>query len=426
MASIKASTEGLKLIKAARERITGETGWAIDDPRWLEAASKFLPPVSFGGKLVPGTTSVGTWKRFLRGTPIKEATFRAFCQLLELDFDRVVSPTPDARIQDFYVSRNAIEAQCYKMLLQPDCMLRIKASQRMGKTSLVDRVLNRVAIEDRYKTVRVSFKLAERRDLANIDDLLEWICVEVGEQLELPPQFDRYWDEDVLNSKMNCTNYFERYLLTEIDAPLALCLDDVDLLFAYPNICADFFPLLRFWNEKRNPPWHKLRLAIVYSTQIYIELDIDRSPFNIGKLIELPELTLPEIKQLATLHDFDLEDDRISQLMQLLGGHPDRWRQAISELKSRTDLTLNEFIDSAPTDVGIYSTHLREQLYILQQNPILSEAFKQILLAQTPVKLDTLTLYKLESLGLVKRVRGEAIVSCDLYRLYFQSRLGEL
>ena len=85
MISLKASPEGLTKIKQARK----EKGWNLNDVRWLEKASEVLGVVE-SEKLAPGI-SYGTWKRFLGGKkPINENAFKAYCQVLELDWQKVV------------------------------------------------------------------------------------------------------------------------------------------------------------------------------------------------------------------------------------------------------------------------------------------------------------------------------------------------
>ncbi|MCC3591906.1 eIF2A-related protein [Microcoleus sp. PH2017_28_MFU_U_A] len=92
MKSLKASLRGLARIKQARE----ERGWAIEDPIWREEASQILDP-NRDWENVEETylaVSIGTWKRFLQGTPIKNNTFKAFCQVLGLNWEEVVDNNP--------------------------------------------------------------------------------------------------------------------------------------------------------------------------------------------------------------------------------------------------------------------------------------------------------------------------------------------
>lgn len=160
----------------------------------------------------------------------------------------------------------------------------------MGKTSLLSRILQQAKELD-YLTVPLSFQLADTAVFADLDKFLRWFCASVGRRLRLPNRLNDYWDE-IFGSKDNCTAYFEEYLLSEIDRPLTLGLDEVDCVFQHPEIAADFFGLLRAWHEeaKSRDLWKKLRLVVVHSTEVYIPLNINQSPFNVGLPIELPEL----------------------------------------------------------------------------------------------------------------------------------------
>jgi len=86
MRSLKSSPKGLRQIKEAREL----RELAIDRGEWLEEASNFIPPVKNGKNVVPATVSIGTWKRFLQGKAVKSIYFKAFCQVLKLDWEEVV------------------------------------------------------------------------------------------------------------------------------------------------------------------------------------------------------------------------------------------------------------------------------------------------------------------------------------------------
>ena len=49
-----------------------------------------------------------------------------------------------------------------------------------------------------------------------------------------------YWD-DLFGSKISCKIYLEEYILASLETPLVLGLDDVDLLFQYPDLADNFF-----------------------------------------------------------------------------------------------------------------------------------------------------------------------------------------
>lgn len=87
MITLKASPTGRVQIKQARL----EKGWPVNDFRWIEAASELLGTNwETTGVLALGV-SEGTWKRFLAGkAPINADAFRAYCQILGLDWRTVV------------------------------------------------------------------------------------------------------------------------------------------------------------------------------------------------------------------------------------------------------------------------------------------------------------------------------------------------
>ncbi|MEG3901980.1 NACHT domain-containing NTPase [Microcoleus sp. B4-C5] len=93
MTTLKASEEGLVKIKQARR----ERGSTIEDPRWLVEASQTLEPDrtwTEAGPYADGL-SLPTWRRFLGGRePIKANAFKAFCTVLQLNWEEIVDRPP--------------------------------------------------------------------------------------------------------------------------------------------------------------------------------------------------------------------------------------------------------------------------------------------------------------------------------------------
>lgn len=322
---------------------------------------------------------------------------------------------------ELYVERLAIELLCYENLLQPGSLIRIKAPKLMGKTSLMEQVLAKLAKEG-YRTVNLSLEMADRKThFTNLNKFLRWFCLNLSRELKLPNQLDEYWDEEGMGAKVSCTTYLEEYLLADADSPLILYLDDVDLLFPYPEVYEDFFGLLRSWYEKARsrPNWKKLRLAIAHATDVYIRLNINQSPFNVGVPIELPEFTREQVEIFAQQYGLTTDASLIDPLMQLVGGHPYLLQQAFSHLKNYPDVPLKQLLAEATTDAGIYSHHLREYWLSLQHEPKLMAAFQTVVTSTTPVRLETISAYQLQSMGLVKLTGNEVEPRCQLYRSYF-------
>lgn len=326
----------------------------------------------------------------------------------------------------FYVERPPIESECYKTILQPGALIRVKAPRRMGKTSLMSRILHHAASQG-YRTVSLSFQLADRKIFQeDLELFLRWFCANVGLGLQLPNQLADYWDE-VFGSIVSCKMYFEQYLLTSIAQPLVLGLDDIDRLFAYPDLASDFFGLLRTWHEeaKNREIWRKLRLVLVHSTEIYISLSDYKSAFDVGLPIELPPFTSEKVQDLARRHGLDWSDEEAQQLTDFVGGNPYLVRVGLYHI-GRGDVNQKQVWQTSSTTGGIYSSHLQRQLWKLQQEPSLAEAFGQVVRSKAPVELDLVEGFKLQSMGLVHLVGDRATVSCQLYVRYFRDRISSM
>ncbi|HLP89938.1 MAG TPA: AAA-like domain-containing protein [Nostocaceae cyanobacterium] len=330
-------------------------------------------------------------------------------------------PKPNFPDPELYVERYPIESLCYETLLQPGSLVRIKAPKFMGKTYLMERVLAKLANQG-YRTLNLSLEMADRKiHFTNLNKFLRWFCLNLSRELRLPSQIDDYWDEEGMGAKVSCTTYLEEYLLAESESPLVLCLDDVDLLFPYPEVYEDFFGLLRSWYEKARirQNWKKLRLAIAHATDVYIRLNINQSPFNVGLPIELPELTREQVLLFAAKFGLSGDANLIDALIKLVGGHPYLLQLAFSHLKNYPDISFDQLLAEATTDASIYRHHLREYWLNLQQEPKLMAAFQIVINSNQPVRLETISAYQLQSMGLVKLTGNEVEPRCQLYRSYF-------
>lgn len=322
----------------------------------------------------------------------------------------------------FYVERPPIEERCYEEVVRPGALIRIKAPRQMGKTSLMARVLHQAGNLG-YRTVALSFQLADSKIFSDLDRFLQWFCANMALELDLPIRLEDYWNA-IFGSKVACKSYFERYLLKNTVTPLALGLDEVDRIFEYPEVAADFFGLLRAWHEesKNRDIWKKLRLVVVHSTEAYVPMDINQSPFNVGLPIELTEFSRQQVQNLAQRYELNWSAIQVEKLMAIVGGHPYLVRLALYHI-ARGDVELEQLLENAATDAGIYGDHLRQHLWNLQQHPELSGAAKKVVDGVDSVQLDSIQGFKLHSMGLVNLHGNHVRPRCNLYRIYFRDRL---
>jgi hypothetical protein len=109
--------------------------------------------------------------------------------------------------------------------------------------------------------------------------------------------------------------------------------------------------------------------------------------------------------------------------MKIVGGHPYLIRVALYYI-AQQQLTLEQLLEIAPTEAGIYGDHLRRHLWSFQQHPDLAAAFAKVVAVDTGVELPSTQAFKLHSMGLVQLRGNHVTPRFELYRQYFRDRLG--
>ncbi|MEL6462733.1 MAG: AAA-like domain-containing protein [Cyanobacteria bacterium J06621_15] len=386
--------------------------------------------------------SLATVSNFLRGRPVDYLNFTELCRLLNLNWQEIADTTVSSENDDsdsndvgaweiaqeeadnfIYIERPPIEEICKKTLSQPGGLLRIKAPGWMGKTSLMVRILREMAHQG-YRTTLLDMHCAERDDFSSLKNFLKWFCASLSQSLHVKNQLAEYWDEEFSTPKINCTAYFEEYLLTQSSAPMILWLDSVERIFPHQKIAGEFLGLLRAWHEqaKIHPIWKQLRIVIVHSTEVYIPLKINESPFNVGVPIELPEFTPEQVLLLAKKHSLEWDLRQIQPLINKVGGHPYLIKQAFVNLQLNPNNNLEQLLQTSATDKGIYGNLLRHYWQIVQKDTELTTALQKVVKTAGTVCISPKQAYDLDRIGLVKSSGSEVKISCELYREYFRDR----
>lgn len=322
-----------------------------------------------------------------------------------------------------YIERSPIEAQAYAEVLKLGSLIRLKGPRQIGKTSLLRRILHH-AKSHHMKVFSLSFHRADRPVFDNPDKFLRWFCTNVSYQLGIPCKLDEYWN-DGIGSKVSCTIYFEEYLLKTLEAPLVIAMDEVDIIFKFPQISAEFFSLLRslYEDAKEIETWQSVRWILVHATDVYVPLKLSQSPFNVGLSLCLPEFSLEQVQELIKRHQLcefigESEMKKLLSLLEIIGYHPGLVRLALYHL-SQGYLDIDRLIAEAHTQSGIYSNHLRHLLAAINPHPDLQAALIEIVSTETPIELPPLLAYRLESIGLIKLKGNLATISYELYRKFF-------
>ena len=336
----------------------------------------------------------------------------------------------------FYIDRPILESLCYEAIRQPGAMVNIRAPKQMGKTSLMTRIRAYANTQGSH-TVSLNLQLADAEILQNLERFLQWFCARVSRQLGLSNALAQpavgiadFWDNS-LGSKSNATDYFNDVLLANLDRPLVMAIDELNQLFAYPDIAREFLLLLRTWSEQAKArvadsnPWTQLRLVTVHSTEILMPSSINPSLLNTGLVIELPEFTPAQVQDLANRYEQEITEPQIEQLITLLGGHPYRLQLAFYYLQEQT-ITLEELLENSEIALAIYTEHLQQQWWNLQRYPDLWTVFTQIVRQSSPVDCEAEQGSQLQQMGLVHLQGFQASLAYELFRPFFHKRLPQL
>jgi transcriptional regulator with XRE-family HTH domain len=336
--------------------------------------------------------------------------------------------TPEGSVplnSNFYIERLPHEAYCKAEIVKPHALIRLKAPRQMGKTSMMMRVLRHAEIQG-DRVVYLSLDQVMEQAWSDANRFLYWFCASVSMKAQHKFQKEEYVSlTEMVGSTLGTQEYFESYLLPELAAPLTIGLDSIDRMFDYPHLYNNFFSLLRSLHEagKHTKILSKLRLIISHAAEVYIPIDINHSPFNVGVNVEVSEFSLDQVQLLAVKHQLNWTQSEIDQLVSLISGHPFLVRLAMFEVASG-NIDLASLMASATSREGIfYQRHLARIETTLSSQPDLLVEMRNVIATRSGATFSPSLKGRLEGLGLVKFHSKLVIPRCELYRQYFTSVL---
>jgi hypothetical protein len=383
-------------------------GDQADTPGLIEALLRAIAIGGFGG--APGA-----------GHPVPvEATHVSvipppspWAQPLEMP-EGTMDPT-----SPFYVERSS-DGIVLETISRQGVTITIKGPRQMGKSSLLIRARD-AALDLGKQVAFIDFQLFDHAALANADLFYREFCTWLGDELGMEDRAEQYWSPSLSNG-MRCTRYLGRYLLKELGTPLVLAMDEVESIFDAP-FRSDFFGMLRSWHNNRRPgsPWKELDLVLVTSTEPYQLIEnLNQSPFNVGEVIDMADLTPEQVADLNQRHGSPLSSHEEQWLEMLLAGHPYLVRRALYLVASGR-ITAADLFAQATDDRGPFGDHLRHHLYRLRNRPTLIQRLGQIL--RSGIGGDDQDFWRLQGAGLVRKEGSRQVPRCRLYADYFREHL---
>lgn len=175
----------------------------------------------------------------------------------------------------------------------------ILTSRQLGKSSLMLRTSLRLR-ETGVQTAIVDLQRIGKQATA-----AQWyggILREIAHRLRLDTEFFTWWQQrGDLALAQRLTLFFEELVLAKVSAPLVIFIDEIDTTLGL-DFTDDFFVTIRGLYEGRsqNPDLRRLSFVLIgTATPSDLIRDSKRTPFNIGRRVELSDFGIEEAAPLA-------------------------------------------------------------------------------------------------------------------------------
>ena len=264
-----------------------------------------------------------------------------------------------------YVERRA-DTDLYASLLAGEFCYVLTARQ-MGKSSLMARTAKRL---EEASVASAIVDLTQIGSEQGDQAAAQWyfgIANKIHQQLRITAPLRAWWQErDDLSSVQRLSDFYRELVLAHVPGRVVVFVDEIDSTIGLP-FADDFFAALRacFNARATEPNFERLTFVLLgVATPDQLIQDPARTPFNIGKRIDLTDFRQDEAQVLAPgLHLDPVEAGRrLERVLHWTGGHPYLTQALCHAVRERANTgTVEEAVDPQVEELFLSSRAQREE-----------------------------------------------------------------
>lgn len=224
-----------------------------------------------------------------------------------------------------YVERRA-DTDLFESILAGEFCYVLTARQ-MGKSSLMARTATRLEQAGVASAIVDLTQIGSERGAQGAAQWYFGIANEIHRRLKITEPLRSWWQErSDLPPAQRLTGFFRELVLAHCSGRVVIFVDEIDSTIGLP-FADDFFAALRacFNARATEPEFERLTFVLLgVATPDQLIQDPTRTPFNIGKRIDLTDFSPDEARTLAPgLHAEPGEAERrLERILDWTGGHP--------------------------------------------------------------------------------------------------------